>query len=48
MLYIVLGGYLCSYKSSPKLVKYDFIVEKSSAIDCAVSIVCEKHVLIRR
>jgi hypothetical protein len=48
MLYIALGGYLCSRKSSPKLLKYDFIVEKSSAVDCAMSIVCEKHVLIRR
>jgi hypothetical protein len=34
-------------KTSPKLSKYDFIVEKSSAEDLAVSIVREKHVLIR-
>jgi hypothetical protein len=38
---------LCSRKSSPKLSKYDFIVEKSSAKDRAVSIVRGKHVLIR-
>jgi hypothetical protein len=30
------------------LLKYDFIVEKSSAVDHVVSIVHEKHVLIRR
>ena len=47
-LWIALGGYLCSRKSSPKLSKYDFIVEKSSAVDRAVSIVHKKHVLIRR
>jgi hypothetical protein len=35
-------------KTSPKLSKYDFIVEKSSAVDCAVSIVRKKHVLIHR
>ena len=46
-LKIVLGGYLCSCKSSPKLSKYDFIVEKSSAVDRAASIVREKHDLIR-
>jgi hypothetical protein len=34
-------------KSSPKLSKYDFIVEKSSTKDRAMSIVRKKHVLIR-
>jgi hypothetical protein len=29
------------------LSKYNLIVEKSSAVDCAVSIVREKHVLTR-
>jgi hypothetical protein len=38
---------LCSRRTSPKLSKYDFIVEKSSAVDRAVSIVREKQVLIR-
>jgi hypothetical protein len=38
---------LCSYKTSLKLSKYDFIVEKLSAVDRAVSIVRKKHVLIR-
>ena len=35
-------------RTSPKLLKYDFIVEKSSAVDRAISIVREKNVLIRR
>ena len=48
MLEIILGGYLYSHNSSPKLSKYDFIVEKSSAIDYTASIVREKHVLVRR
>jgi hypothetical protein len=48
MLYIILGRYLCLRKSSSKLLKYDFIVEKSSAVDYAMLIVREKHVLIRR
>jgi hypothetical protein len=38
---------LCLRKSSSKLSKYDFIVEKSSAVDRTASIVREKHVLIR-
>jgi len=38
---------LCLRRTSPELSKYDFIVEKSSAVDYAVSIVHEKHVLIR-
>jgi hypothetical protein len=38
---------LCSRKTSSKLSKYDFIVEKSSAVDRAASIVREKHVFIR-
>jgi hypothetical protein len=45
-LWIAVGGYLCSRKTS-KLSKYDFIVEKSSAVDRAMSIVREKHVFIR-
>ena len=48
MLKIVLGGYLYLCKSSPELLKYDFIIKKSSAVDRAISIVREKHVLIRR
>jgi hypothetical protein len=35
-------------KTSPKLSKYDFIVEKSSVVDRAMSIVCEKHVFIQK
>jgi hypothetical protein len=42
----MLGEYLCLHKSSPKLVKYDFIVKKLSTVDYAISIVCKKHVLI--
>jgi hypothetical protein len=32
--------------SLPLQSRYDFIVEKSSAVDRTMSIVCEKHVLI--
>ena len=38
---------MCLHKSSPKLLKYDFIIEKSSAVDRIASIVRKKHVLIR-
>jgi hypothetical protein len=38
---------LCSCKTSHELSKYDFIVEKSSAIDYAASIVRERQVFIR-
>ena len=48
MLKIILEEYLYLYKSLPKLLKYNFIIKKSNAIDHTISIVHKKHILIRR